>query len=111
MYSLCTPDLQKKLEPARAYLHKIDEEAAARKKKQKTEKSEESKTEDVEMKKPQVDIMKELNIDPTLINDIGCNVSGQYELIAVLTHVGRSTDSGHYIAWTRKENSNEWCMF
>lgn len=24
---------------------------------------------------------------------------GSYELIAVLSHMGRSADSGHYIAW------------
>lgn len=29
--------------------------------------------------------------------------SGLYELIAVLTHVGRTADSGHYISWVRKD--------
>lgn len=35
----------------------------------------------------------------TLVND-----SGKYELIAVLTHKGRSADSGHYIAWVKQED-------
>lgn len=29
---------------------------------------------------------------------------GKYELVAVLTHKGRTADSGHYIAWVKQEN-------
>lgn len=28
-------------------------------------------------------------------------VTGQYELVAVLTHKGRSSDAGHYVGWVR----------
>merc|ERR1711874_464529 len=34
-------------------------------------------------------------------DDIGSNNSGYYELQAVLTHKGRSSNSGHYVAWTK----------
>merc|ERR1712018_837086 len=34
-------------------------------------------------------------------DDIGSNNSGYYELQAVLTHKGRSSNFGHYVAWTR----------
>lgn len=38
--------------------------------------------------------------------DIGSNNSGYYELQAVLTHKGRSSSSGHYVAWVKhKEDS------
>ena len=30
--------------------------------------------------------------------------TGRYDLVAVLTHKGRSADSGHYVAWARDEN-------
>ena len=33
--------------------------------------------------------------------DVGSNSSGYYELLAVLTHKGRSSSSGHYLAWVR----------
>lgn len=33
--------------------------------------------------------------------DVGSNNSGYYELQAVLTHKGRSSSSGHYVAWIR----------
>uniref|UniRef100_A0A1I8J846 Ubiquitin carboxyl-terminal hydrolase n=2 Tax=Macrostomum lignano TaxID=282301 RepID=A0A1I8J846_9PLAT len=35
-------------------------------------------------------------------DDPGSNASGQYMLQAVLTHQGRSSSSGHYLAWVRK---------
>ena len=34
-------------------------------------------------------------------DDVGSNNSGYYELQAVLTHKGRSSNSGHYVAWTK----------
>jgi ubiquitin carboxyl-terminal hydrolase 14 len=46
-------------------------------------------------------------LDPELLKDEGCNPTGQYELCAVLTHVGRSADSGHYIGWVKKGEGKE----
>lgn len=31
--------------------------------------------------------------------------TGVYDLVAVLTHKGRSADSGHYVAWVKQESS------
>lgn len=31
-------------------------------------------------------------------------MTGVYDLVAVLTHKGRSADSGHYVAWVKQEN-------
>ena len=39
--------------------------------------------------------------------DPGSNNSGYYELTAVLTHQGRSSSSGHYLAWV-KYKEQEW---
>ena len=30
--------------------------------------------------------------------------TGIYDLVSVLTHKGRSADSGHYVAWVKQEN-------
>lgn len=49
-------------------------------------------------------------VHPDLQQDTGCNPSAMYELCAVLTHVGRSADSGHYISWIKRAN-NEWFKF
>lgn len=37
-------------------------------------------------------------------------ITGIYDLVAVLTHKGRSTDSGHYVAWVKQENG-KWIEY
>ena len=37
-------------------------------------------------------------------------LTGRYELIGVLTHKGRSADSGHYVSWV-KQNDGQWIQF
>lgn len=37
--------------------------------------------------------------------------TGLYELIGIVTHKGRSADSGHYMAYVRQSNSNGWWLF
>ena len=36
--------------------------------------------------------------------------TGRYQLVAVLTHQGRSSDAGHYIAWTNKKDE-KWVKY
>lgn len=33
-------------------------------------------------------------------------MTGIYDLVAVLTHKGRSADSGHYVGWVKQENGS-----
>jgi len=54
--------------------------------------------------------MEKLPEPPTDLSPAQCVNSGYYELIGVLTHQGRSADSGHYIAWV-KENDDRWWKF
>ena len=39
--------------------------------------------------------------------DTGSNNSGYYELQAVLTHQGRSSSSGHYVAWVKHKQGTK----
>lgn len=40
------------------------------------------------------------------------NFTGNYELMGVVTHKGRTADSGHYIGWVRQaEKSDRWWKF
>ena len=34
----------------------------------------------------------------------GTHMTGIYDLVSVLTHKGRSADSGHYVAWVKQES-------
>ena len=45
---------------------------------------------------------------PPSLLDIGSNNSGYYELVAVLTHQGRSSSSGHYVGWVSLKNGRTW---
>eukprot|EP00887_Chlorella_sp_A99_P004167 scaffold23.g4167.t1 len=40
----------------------------------------------------------------------GGELTGRYDLVAVLTHKGRSADSGHYVSWVKQEDG-QWIQF
>jgi len=84
IFDLCTDELKSQLKEKRNLL---------REKEEKNEK-EEKKQESEEHKK-----------DSSLTN-----MTGVYELYAVLSHKGRSADSGHYVAWV-KQDHNYWLCF
>ncbi|XP_014600227.1 PREDICTED: ubiquitin carboxyl-terminal hydrolase 14 isoform X1 [Polistes canadensis] len=92
-FELCSSELQTKLTPMREKFKKYEdsliEEAA--KMKDKKDKSDENKP---KMKDEQF----------WFKNDLGSNNSGYYTLQAVLTHRGRSSSSGHYVAWVHQKN-------
>ncbi|TPX36743.1 hypothetical protein SmJEL517_g01149 [Synchytrium microbalum] len=130
MAQFVTPDLLAKLAPARDRLKEMDDYKSAVKK-LKTKKVSDAQaalaagtaTTAMDIDTPatassaaaastkttrsQKEVLTELGVDASLINDVGCNVSGWYDLVAVLTHVGRAADSGHYIAWTRRESNQD----
>ena len=47
--------------------------------------------------------------DPNTLN--GGEHPTEYDLISVITHIGRSADSGHYISWTKEKKTNTWWKF
>jgi len=55
-----------------------------------------------------------LLLEPLMLGDCAltatCLRTGRYELTGVLTHKGRSADSGHYVAWV-KQADGSWVLF
>ncbi|KAJ2781128.1 deubiquitinating enzyme [Coemansia javaensis] len=100
----CTPELQDKMRPARAFLRDLEERRAAERKQQRA-KSSDASSADADADAGAKDEEKKAapEIHPDLLADPGCNPSGMYELIGVVTHIGRTANSGHYMAWVRKE--------
>ncbi|EIN05233.1 cysteine proteinase [Punctularia strigosozonata HHB-11173 SS5] len=41
-------------------------------------------------------------VSPQLKEDVGCSVTGLYDLIAIVTHKGAAADAGHYMAYVKK---------
>uniref|UniRef100_A0A0K8TL35 Ubiquitin carboxyl-terminal hydrolase n=1 Tax=Tabanus bromius TaxID=304241 RepID=A0A0K8TL35_TABBR len=97
-YDLCSPELQSKLDPMRAKFKELDDTRV-----NKEIKNEASRTENNQE--------EELYREPYwFADDVGSNNSGYYSLQGVLTHKGRSSSSGHYVAWVRQKGDN-WMKF
>lgn len=98
VYELCAPDLQQKLLPQREKFKKWDDEQVEKKVQGAGEDGSQGKTDEA----------KKETFEPfSFEDDPGSNNSGFYQLQAVLTHKGRSSSSGHYVGWIRRQNK-EW---
>ena len=99
---LCTPELQNKYSKAKLKLKELDDNKEQKRREEKRRKIDQeiagasggsSSATDMDTSEDKVDWSEFL--DPELLKDVGGNPTGQYELCAVLTHVGRSADSGN----------------
>ncbi|EDV98878.1 ubiquitin carboxyl-terminal hydrolase 14 [Drosophila grimshawi] len=102
-YELCTPELQNKLSPMRSKFKdhedkKVDVESTIKKTAQSMEVDDNDDDDDSKYEPFSFD------------DDLGSNNSGYYTLKAVLTHKGRSSSSGHYVAWVRS-SGDVWFKF
>ncbi|CAG8520264.1 7961_t:CDS:10, partial [Acaulospora colombiana] len=108
----CTDELKKKITPVKNRLIELGKDRSSAKRKAKLAGNSKEK---VEEEVPKIDdsVIEEIKklVDPELAKDVGANVTGLYDLCAVLTHIGRSADSGHYIGWVRKEDSDDWIKY
>ncbi|XP_078543572.1 ubiquitin carboxyl-terminal hydrolase 14 isoform X2 [Lissotriton helveticus] len=94
VYELCTQELQEKMTPFRSKFKDVEDKNVAGQK--------------TIAKKA---TLKEKKYEPfSFPDDIGSNNCGYYDLQAVLTHQGRSSSSGHYLSWV-KRNEDEWIKF
>lgn len=98
MFELCSEELQNKLNPMRSRFKEEDDKKAAEAQ--------------LKLEQKKIDIVDVPNVPTKALpfsfeDDAGSNNSGYYQLRAVLTHKGRSSSSGHYVAWVHKEN-DEW---
>ncbi|XAR67647.1 Ubiquitinyl hydrolase 1 [Bertholletia excelsa] len=110
VYDLCSDDLRKKLEAPRQILR--DEEG--KKLGLRTgEKSSTSVDKDVKMTDAEGSLSgggESSKTQEGVVSDKEMHLTGVYDLVAVLTHKGRSADSGHYVAWIKQENG-KWIQY
>jgi ubiquitin carboxyl-terminal hydrolase 14 len=99
VYELCTPELQEKLNPMRHKFKEVEDK--------KLEESQKLKSKNDPQKDDESKEVKKYKHPYSFADDVGSNNSGYYELQAVLTHKGRSSSSGHYVAWIKRKQ-NEW---
>ncbi|XP_013097943.1 ubiquitin carboxyl-terminal hydrolase 14 [Stomoxys calcitrans] len=100
-FELCTTELQNKLCPIRSKFKELEDK--------KLEKQIKNPLEGAQMKEG--DEKPKVEYEPYYFeDDLGSNNSGYYTLQAVLTHKGRSSTSGHYVAWV-KHTDDVWFKF
>lgn len=97
VFELCSDELQQKLIPMRSKFKELEDHKLDVAQKLNLQHP------DVANKPPKVTKQEPFSFP----DDPGSNNSGYYSLQAVLTHKGRSTSSGHYVAWIRRKG-DEW---
>ncbi|WIA19265.1 hypothetical protein OEZ85_003900 [Tetradesmus obliquus] len=126
VYDYCTPELQKQLAAPRMALKDYQDKLSLEKRTAK-----QLKTEDGPKPAPVLDAGGSSSAaaaaEPAAAGDVDMKdadaaaagppsavvagaQTGRYELAGVLTHKGRSADSGHYVAWT-KQADGRWVLF
>ncbi|XP_077210676.1 ubiquitin carboxyl-terminal hydrolase 6-like [Tasmannia lanceolata] len=112
VFDLCSDELRSQLHSPRQILR--DEENTKLGLKAK-DKNGSSKDNDVKILKPEG--FSNENGEPSAVtsqeaasSDKQMHLTGIYDLMAVLTHKGRSADSGHYVAWVKQE-SGKWIQY
>ncbi|XP_010479669.1 PREDICTED: ubiquitin carboxyl-terminal hydrolase 6 [Camelina sativa] len=111
IFDLCSEDLRKKLEAPRQKLR--DEEG----KKLGLQTSAKSGSKDSDVKMTDAEASSNGSGESSTVNQQEgassgkeTHMTGIYDLVAVLTHKGRSADSGHYVAWVKQE-SGKWIQY
>lgn len=118
---LCSPDLRKKIVPARDRYHEAEKEiqelsrAAKRMKLSNDNTSSENKEGSIDEDSDKVKTIRQSvreALDPELANDPTCNPTGLYEATAIISHKGMSADTGHYQCFTKHETEpGKWWKF
>jgi len=103
LYKFCTPELQAKLLPNR----KRPEE-----KKKDTTPTAMDTSSDTPASSSSSSSASSTSPATALSDGPYVNRTGQYELVAVLTHQGMSADGGHYVGWVRQsDDQDDWLEF
>ncbi|KDP40803.1 hypothetical protein JCGZ_24802 [Jatropha curcas] len=112
VYDFCSDDLRKKLEAPRQTLRDEEGKKLGLKANEKASSSKDSdvKMTDAEGSSNGSGESSKATSEEGDSSDKEPVLTGIYDLVAVLTHKGRSADSGHYVAWVKQENG-KWIEY
>jgi ubiquitin carboxyl-terminal hydrolase 14 len=106
----CTPELQAQLQEKRRILSAREDARLLKqhgtKGKEKDKESEGGTTSGMELETKEDD---EADLPPLWTPVPFKNETGLYELFAIITHKGRSADSGHYVGWVKQKDDFWLC--
>jgi len=101
MFDMCSPALQEKLRPRRTQFKEYEDWLV-----DKNIKADKAKKDEMPLAERVANEVEECE-NWWFEEDVGSNNSGYYVLQAVLTHKGRSSNSGHYVGWV-KQKGETW---
>lgn len=112
VYDFCSDDLRKRLEVPRRLLRDEEGKKLGLKANENSSTSTDNDVKMTDAKGPSNVNSDSSNPAPGEGSTPGKekHLTGIYDLVAVLTHKGRSADSGHYVAWVKQENG-KWIQF
>ncbi|KAI3936662.1 hypothetical protein MKX01_034091 [Papaver californicum] len=110
VYDMCSDELRKKLEAPRKLLRDEEGRKAGLKIDEKKPKETDVKMLDAEGSSSAKGETSTPSSQEGATSESEGQLTGVYELVSVLTHKGRSADSGHYVAWVKQE-SGKWIQF
>ncbi|KAK9281340.1 hypothetical protein L1049_004240 [Liquidambar formosana] len=112
IYDLCSDDLRKKLEAPRQILRDEEGKKLGLKTNEKGSglKDKDVKMSDAEGSSNGSEESSMASSQEGFPSDKETQLTGIYDLVAVLTHKGRSADSGHYVGWVKQE-SGKWIEY
>jgi len=105
VYDFCSDELKQKLQAPRKVMRDAENAKFGLKVQGKTDSSK-----DNEGSSTSAGESSSMDIDKAGSSVPKKQVTGVYDLIAVLTHKGRSADSGHYVGWV-KQDDGKWIEF
>ncbi|XP_052182928.1 ubiquitin carboxyl-terminal hydrolase 6-like [Diospyros lotus] len=112
VYDLCSNDLRQKLEAPRRKLRDEEGKKLGLKTNDKTSGSASKDVKMTDAEGPSNGSGESSNAisQEGVVPEKEMHLTGIYDLVAVLTHKGRSADSGHYVAWVKQE-SGKWIQY
>ncbi|KAJ8460853.1 hypothetical protein OPV22_033779 [Ensete ventricosum] len=109
VYELCSDELRQKLQTPRQTLRELENVKLGLKVEDKKKENEvnmpTSEGSSNDSTEP-----SSMDLDKAVSSEEKEHLTGIYDLVAVLTHKGRSADSGHYVAWVKQENG-KWIQY
>eukprot|EP00164_Ancoracysta_twista_P000155 GFYU01000227.1.p1 GENE.GFYU01000227.1~~GFYU01000227.1.p1 ORF type:complete len:493 (+),score=178.67 GFYU01000227.1:67-1545(+) len=101
LWKFCSEDLQAKLKPEREQIRKLEDARI------------EAMKDAMKVDQGDASSVPEVMTHETTGFPAGGNTNGYYELCGVLTHQGRTADSGHYVGWAKHKfgKGEAWFKF
>merc|ERR1712228_699873 len=109
VYDFCNKDLKASIEKYRKL--KLEKEDKEREKKQSVASSDDKEKEQKDDKQQQMDVDVDASNEEQKIDEKNLE-TGYYELCGIVTHKGRSANSGHYIGYSKDSaRGGQWLKF